>query len=81
MKDRHWPDIFNAICSSVTALAALFALIVVLYPQIKPSNVNHIELANAGVVDSQIFLANHYYRIGECLLVLYCISNRGRVPS
>ena len=74
MKDRHWPDIFNAICSSVTALAALFALIVVLYPQIKPSNVNHIELANAGVVDSQIFLANHYYRIGNLSESVYWYS-------
>jgi len=74
MKDRRWVDIFNAICSSITALAALFALIIVLYPQIKPSNVNHIELANAGVVDSQIFLANHYYRIGNLSESVYWYS-------
>ena len=74
MKDKRWLDIFNAICSSVTALAALFALIIVLYPQTKLSNANHIELANAGVVDSQMFLANHYYRIGNLSESVYWYS-------
>lgn len=74
MKDRRWLDIFNAICSSITALAALFALIIVLYPQIKPSNANHAELANAGVVDSQMFLANHYFEIGNLSESVYWYS-------
>ena len=74
MNKKSWFDVFNSICSAITALAALFALVVVLYPQIKPSNANHIELANAGVVDSQIFLANHYYEIGDLSQSIYWYS-------
>lgn len=74
MKDKQWLDKINAICSTLSAFAALLALIIVLYPQIKPSNTNHIELANAGNVDSQMFLADHYYEVGDLSQSVYWYS-------
>lgn len=74
MRDGRWLEKVNTICSTISALAALLALIIVLYPQIKPSNTNHIELANAGNVDSQMFLADHYYAVGDISQSIYWYS-------
>lgn len=74
MKNKQWLDKVNAICSALSALAALLALVIVLYPQIKPSNTNHIELANAGNINSQMFLADHYYEVGDLSQSVYWYS-------
>lgn len=57
-----WVKCVSSILSVVLSiLAFLFAA----FPQTNPFNSNPIEKANAGHLKSQMFLAHHYYEIGD----------------
>ena len=61
-------DVLYKITGIVSAFGVLLALITLattLYPQIVWGNQNHVNRANAGDAYSQMFLAEHYYEIGE----------------
>jgi len=51
--------------SSISVIVAIVTLVIGMYPQLIWRNTNHIERANAGDADSQMFLADHYYETGE----------------
>lgn len=51
--------------SSFSVIVAIVTLLISMYPQLIWRNTNHFEKANAGNVYSQLFLADHYYEIGE----------------
>lgn len=51
--------------SSISVVIAIVTLAISMYPQLIWKNTNHIEKANSGDIYSQIFLADHYYEIGE----------------
>lgn len=53
------------IFSSFSVIVAMMTLLFSIYPQLIWKNANYFEKANAGDVYSQLFLANHYYEIGE----------------
>ncbi len=54
-----------------TVLIALMALLFSIRPQLLPWNNNHFERANAGDVESQMFLADHYFEIGDYKEAIY----------
>ena len=51
--------------SSIGILVAVITLLTNLYPQLIPGNSNLVNKANAGHVESQMQLAEHYYEVGE----------------
>lgn len=54
--------------SAVSWFALLISLLTFAYtffPQLNLYNANYIDLANAGDVDAQMFLAEHYFEVGE----------------
>lgn len=53
--------IFTIVNITFSLVAFLFAT----FPQTNPFNTNPIEKANAGHSESQMFLAHHYYEIGD----------------
>lgn len=61
--------------STITSVAAivisLISLILGLFPQINPYNTDYLSKAKAGDVESQMFLANHYYEVGNISESLY----------
>lgn len=53
---------FLTYLSLVLSIAAFFLS---LFPQINPLNANYTQKAEAGDVEAQMFLAEHYYEVGE----------------
>lgn len=51
--------------SSISVIIAVVTLAISMYPQLIWKNTNYVEKANAGDVYSQMFLAEHYYEIGD----------------
>lgn len=61
-KSFYWfKDVIPILSVALSVLAFLFAT----FPQTNPFNTNPIEKANAGHSKSQMFLAHHYYEIGD----------------
>ena len=60
-KQSIYMQIITAISLVVSIVAFLFSII----PQMNPRNSNYIERANAGDVEAQMFLAEHYFEVGE----------------
>lgn len=67
-----------AACSLVVAI---IALIITVNPKIIPWNRNHIERANAGDIYSQMFLAEHYFEIGDYGEAIYWYKIASVEPS
>lgn len=59
------------IISSISVLIAAASVIIGMYPQIIWGNNDYHAKANAGDVYSQLFLAQHYYEIGEYKDAIY----------
>ena len=59
------------ILSLFSAILSVVALVTDIYPQTIYGNVNHLEMANAGNVSSQMFLADYYCEIGEYEEAIY----------
>lgn len=60
-KESIWMRILNFV-SLFLSIAAFF---LALFPQMNPLNSNYEERANAGDVEAQMFLAEHYFEVGE----------------
>ncbi len=58
-------SIHKIIFAIVNITFSLVAFLFATFPQTNPFNTNPIEKANAGHSESQMFLANHYYEIGD----------------
>lgn len=58
---RSFGEIIKVLASLATALTLFFAV----FPQFQPFNTNYIQRAAAGDVEAQMFLAEHYYEVGE----------------
>ena len=54
-------NVIHILASLATALTLFFAV----FPQYQPFNRNYVQMANAGDVEAQMFLAEHYYEVGE----------------
>ena len=67
-----------AACSLVVAI---IALVLTVNPKIIPWNRNHTERANAGDVYSQMFLAEHYFEIGDFSEAIYWYKIASIEPS
>ena len=63
-KDNDQAKLANII-SIISLLVAIIALLMSTIPQIVPWNNDYVAKANAGDVYSQMFLAEHYYEIGD----------------
>lgn len=72
---------FANIISCVSLLVAVIALIVSTIPQIIPWNKDHISRANAGDACSQMFLAEHYFEIGDYNEAIYWYKMATIEPS
>lgn len=55
----------SSVFSSISVIIAALSFVSSIYPQVIWWNDNYIKKANTGDVYSQIFLANHYYEIGD----------------
>ena len=53
------------IINGITFVLSVVAFILALLPQINPLNSNYVERAEAGDVEAQMFLAEHYFEVGE----------------
>lgn len=49
------------VASLATAITLLFAV----FPKLQPFNTNYTQMANAGDAEAQMFLAEHYYEVGD----------------
>ena len=54
-------EIIHLVASLATAITLLFAV----FPKLQPFNINYTQMANAGDVEAQMFLAEHYYEVGD----------------
>jgi len=71
-------SIWIAVCSLAVALIALLLSV---NPKIIPWNRNHIGRANVGDVYSQMFLAEHYFEIGDYSEAIYWYKIASIEPS
>lgn len=58
---RRACDVIHVLASLATALTLFFAV----FPQLQPRNTNYLQMANAGDLDAQMFLAEHYFEVGD----------------
>ena len=61
-KKEHKLKGFLSYLSLILSISAFFLS---LFPQINPLNANYTQKAEAGDVEAQMFLAEHYYEVGE----------------
>ena len=54
-------EIIHLVASLATAITLLFAV----FPKLQPFNINYTQMANTGDVEAQMFLAEHYYEVGD----------------
>jgi len=66
-KASHIATVF----SSISVIVAVVTLAISMYPQLIWKNTNYVEKANAGDIYSQMFLAEHYYEIGDYNEAIY----------
>lgn len=65
-KERSsWLKITFEIIHLVASLAAAITLLFAVFPKLQPFNINYTQMANAGDVEAQMFLAEHYYEVGD----------------
>lgn len=55
----------------LSLIISIATLVTDVYPQVIPGNTDHLERANAGNVESQMFLADYYCEIGEYEEAIY----------
>lgn len=53
------------ILNGISLVLSIAAFFLALFPQINPLNSNYVERAEAGDVEAQMFLAEHYFEVGE----------------
>lgn len=58
-------SIWAIVISAVSLIVSIIVFLVATFPQINLLNTNPIAKANAGHSESQMFLAHHYYEIGD----------------
>lgn len=64
-KHSRWIKMTGNVIHILAALATALTLFFAVFPQYQPFNSNYVQMANAGDVESQMFLAEHYYEVGE----------------
>lgn len=62
---RSWVKLTGNVIHILASLATALTLFFAVFPQFQPFNRNYVQMANAGDVESQMFLAEHYYEVGE----------------
>lgn len=65
-KNHKVLDMALSIIPTFISVLALIVSIVGFYPQAILGNDDYVARANAGDTDAQIFLAQHYYEVGDC---------------
>lgn len=65
IKQMKFSLVCKGILSIISIVLSILAFLFATFPQINPFNSNPIEKANAGHSKSQMFLAHHYYEIGD----------------
>lgn len=54
-------EVIHVLASLATALTLFFAV----FPRYQPFNKNYVQMANAGDTEAQMFLAEHYFEVGD----------------
>ena len=54
-------EVIHVLASLATALTLFF----VVFPRYQPFNKNYVQMANAGDTEAQMFLAEHYFEVGD----------------
>ena len=62
---NHKQGIGIKILNGISLVLSIAAFFLALFPQINPLNSNYLERANTGDVEAQMFLAEHYYEVGD----------------
>ena len=64
-------EIINLLISISTLLVALSTFVLGVYPELNKKSSDYLEKANAGDIESQIFLADYYYEVGDISTSIY----------